>query len=120
MLWGFAITAIKGSILYLYYRVFYVKRGFVITLKVVGILVALYCVAQALVSLFQCVPIDSLWTIGKKHQCINSDLAATLFSAINVFTDFLILVLPMPQLYNLQKPLKQKLEIMAVFSLGGL
>ena len=65
-------------------------------------------------------PIDSNWTPGKPHYCINTALGATIIAAFNVLTDFMILILPMPLLYKLQQPTKQKLQIMGMFLLGGL
>lgn len=120
MIWGFAVTAIKGSLLYLYYRVFFVSRRFTIALWVVGIFVICYCIAQSFASIFQCMPIDSNWKDGIAHYCVNTDLGATIVAGLNVLTDFAILILPMPLLYKLQKPLKEKLQIMGIFCLGGL
>jgi len=37
-----------------------------------------------------------------------------------VVTDFLILVLPMPQLWQLKLPLKRKLEVTSILALGAL
>ena len=117
---GFAIMAIKFSILYLYHRIFFVVRSFTITLWAVGIFIICYCIMQSFASIFQCMPIYSNWEVGVEHYCINVDLGATILAALNVLTDFVILILPMPLLYKLQKPLKQKLQIMGIFLLGGL
>ena len=65
-------------------------------------------------------PIDSNWVVGKPHYCINVAVGATIIAAFNVATDFAILIMPMPLLYKLQKPLKEKLQIMFMFMLGGL
>lgn len=120
VIWGFAIMAIKGSLLYLYHRVFFVSRRFTIALWVVGIFVICYCVMQSFASIFQCLPVDSNWKIGVKHYCVNTDVGATIIAAINALTDVVILILPMPLLYKLQNPLKQKIQIMGIFFLGGL
>ena len=120
VIYSFAITAIKGSLLYLYYRVFFIIRRFTIALWVVGAFVVCYCLAQSFASIFQCMPIDSNWKVGIEHYCVNTDLGATIVAALNVVTDFAILILPMPLLYTLQTPLKQKIQVMAMFCLGGL
>ncbi|CAF9925812.1 hypothetical protein IMSHALPRED_006787 [Imshaugia aleurites] len=120
VIWGFAISTIKGSLLYLYYRIFFVSRKFTIALCVVGVFVVCYCLTQSFASIFQCMPVDSNWTIGVKHYCVNTDLGATIIAGLNVLTDFAILILPMPLLYQLQKPLKERIQIMGMFLLGGL
>lgn len=120
MIYGFAVTTTKGSLLYLYYRVFFVNRTFMIALRATGIFVVCHCLVNTFFTIFQCVPIDANWKIGVKHVCQNVDLGATIVSAFNVLTDFVILIMPMPLLYKMQKPLKQKLQIMGLFCLGGL
>ena len=120
VIYNFAITAIKGSLLYLYHRVFYISRTFRIMLWITGIFVACYSIAQSFAAIFQCMPVSSNWTVGKDHYCINVDVGATIIAAFNVLTDFAILILPMPLLFRLQKPMKQKLQIMGMFLLGGL
>ena len=120
MIYNFAITAIKGSLLYLYYRVFFVSRYFRYSLWAVGLFVAAYSITQVFAAIFQCMPIRSNWTIGVQHYCINTPVGATIIAAFNVLTDFIILALPMPLLYKLQKPFHQKLQIMGMFLLGGL
>ncbi|MCJ1451660.1 hypothetical protein MMC28_002000 [Mycoblastus sanguinarius] len=120
VVYSFAITLIKGSLLYLYNRVFFVSRSFRITSWVVAIFIACYSVTQIFASIFQCVPIDANWKIGVPHYCANSGLGGTIIAALNVFTDFVILIMPMPLLYKLQTPLRKKIQVMGMFLLGGL
>ena len=53
VIYNFAITCIKGSLLYLYHRVFFVSRIFTITLWAVAIFVAAYSITQAFAAIFQ-------------------------------------------------------------------
>lgn len=50
---------------------------------------------------------------------MNLDVAGTILGTCNVLTDFIILFLPIYPLWQLQRPFKQKLEIMGMFLLGG-
>ena len=50
---------------------------------------------------------------------MNLDVAGTILGASNVLTDFVILALPIHPLWQLQRPLKEKIEIMTMFLLGG-
>ena len=50
---------------------------------------------------------------------MNLDVAGTILGTCNVLTDFIILVLPIRPLWKLQRPLKEKIEIMTMFLLGG-
>jgi len=121
VIWGCAISTVKVSILLLYHRIFALNnRAFTATLWIVGIFIIGYCTTQTFAALFQCIPIEANWTVGIRHHCVNSELGGTIISAVNVLTDFVLLVLPMPILYKLQKPWAQKAQIMGMFLLGGL
>ena len=50
---------------------------------------------------------------------MNLDVAGTILGTCNVLTDFIILALPIHPLWQLQRPFKEKIEIMAMFLLGG-
>ncbi len=115
-----AILCLKSSILYLYSRIFFVNRAFTMTLIGVGLLVATYCGLTAVGSLIQCLPINSNWDPTVKRKCILSNSGAIFFGALNVLTDFIIIALPIPSLWKLQMPTREKLQIMAMFMLGGL
>jgi len=114
-----AIFCIKASILYLYHRIFSVSPGFTKTLWAVGIFVLSYSFIQALGSTIQCFPLRADWVFVENHWCMNLDIAGTILGTCNVLTDFIILVLPIHPLWQLQRPLKEKIEIMAMFLLGG-
>lgn len=70
--------------------------------------------------MFICTPIQSLWntSIADSH-CINIDLALHLFSGINVVTDAIILILPMPLVWRMRTTFKRKMQISGVFLLGS-
>ena len=41
-------------------------------------------------------------------------------AALNVFTDLVILILPIPIVWSLQLPKRQRLVLIGIFSLGGM
>ncbi|KAJ0304007.1 hypothetical protein Brms1b_011424 [Colletotrichum noveboracense] len=84
-------------------------------------LVLAYAAAFFFATLFQCWPINHAWLqLEEKHlgRCNNIHLQGWLSAAFNIVLDVIILVLPLHQLYLLQMPLKKKLMVMVVFSLG--
>lgn len=120
VIWGFAITTIKGSILYLYHRIFFVDRKLRIALWAVGIFVVCFCFVQSLASVLACLPVSAHYTLNKPHYCVNRRLAGTIISAFNVVSEFVILCLPLPALYKMHTPRRQKMGIMGIFMTGGL
>jgi hypothetical protein len=80
-----------------------------------------YGVAIQFGSIFACTPVSYFWdrSIANGH-CIN--LLAFWFSnaSLNIVTDLMICVLPVPVLKGLNLPRKQKYGLIAVFIVGGL
>ena len=114
-----AVVAIKSSILLLYRRLF-PGRHFHIILWCVGGFVLSYSIAQCLVEVFECSPVNSLWNPQVKGECIDLSSELIASSVLNVVTDVFLLVLPLPILWRLQISMKRKLELIGIFLLGGL
>ncbi|KXH35291.1 CFEM domain-containing protein [Colletotrichum salicis] len=80
-----------------------------------------YAAAFFFATLFQCWPINHAWLqLESDHlgRCNNIHLQGWLSAAFNIVLDIVILALPLHQLYQLQMPLKKKLMVMVVFSMG--
>lgn len=85
----------------------------------VGILIA-YSVTVTGVSVGQCVPLQSLWdtTIEDPH-CINYGSFTLATGIINILTDFTILFLPIPLIWNLQTSAQKKWLLIFTFAMGS-
>ena len=71
------------------------------------------------VTIFQCTPVRAAWNFFlTERRCINFVNYLYAFSAINVFTDILLVVLPWPYLWKLKMPLKQRIVLCVLFA-GG-
>ena len=101
------------------YRRLFPTRRFLIAVYSVGALVLCYTTAAVLVYLLQCIPIQANWMQSIESTCINVDLALTIFGVINVITDVIIIVLPIPQLWHLSMSRFQKLQLTGVFMTGA-
>lgn len=77
-------------------------------------------IAVFFADLMQCTPISFVWdkTI-LDGTCI--DVVSFYFgtAGISTFTDLWILVMPMPMVWGLHLPLRQRVIIMVLFALGG-
>ena len=121
VLYNIAMFSIKISVLYLYHRVFFVSRKFTKVLWGVGIFFFIYSSVTAGAGLLQCIPINYIWDPSVKGgRCLAIPLAGTILAAVNVLTDIVILIMPMPILWKLQIEMREKLQIMGIFLLGGL
>jgi len=131
LIWAFELTyvatttAIKMSILLFLRRMFPATTTPVawrIAWFFVMAWVVMWSVGCGLAALFQCTPVSFFWNQldgDIPGFCINeySFLAAN--AALNITSDIMILVLPMPIVWRLHIKKSQKLAISSIFLLGG-
>ena len=120
MIYCLSLTFTKVSILLQYLRIFTTKQFRVSCWALLGF-VAVYGTWSVFSSIFGCMPVAYFWdkTIKGGH-CMNQYAVWFTSAAVNIVTDFAIIILPMPVLWRLNMPLKQKRALMLVFALGGL
>jgi len=110
---------VKLSILYQYHRVFMASR-MRIAIYATGVFCILVGIVALATNLFMCHPVAKFWHSTLKGSCI-SQLGVWFSNAtLNILTDAMIFLLPMPALKRLRLPRRQKYGLMAVFALGFL
>lgn len=67
---------------------------------------------------FTCIPIRALWDVTVKGRCIHYGQVTLAFGVCNIVTDFIMLGLPLPLVWTLQMPLRQKILLSLTF-MGG-
>lgn len=90
-----------------------------ITMAIVGS----QATANVLTCIFQCLPISYVWEQvipGVHGKCVNINQFYLANAALNILTDFLTYTLPMPMLWQLHLPKRQKIGLIAILGLGGL
>ncbi|MCJ1280168.1 hypothetical protein MMC21_007995 [Puttea exsequens] len=113
-----AISSVKISTLLLFNRIFPIRR-FRILLWSVGIFIVTYSAIQVLATIFQCRPIRAAWDTTVKAQCIQINLLFMIMAGMNVLTDIILLIAPLPTLWSLQMPRAMKYQLMGIFCIGG-
>ncbi|KAL6704306.1 hypothetical protein ACN47E_008370 [Coniothyrium glycines] len=107
----------KGSMLLQYRRVFTTKRFWIGNYAVMAVVVA-YTFWTVFSSIFACVPIRAFWT-REPARCLNQFAMWFTNAAINILTDFAIIILPMPVIRKLNLDRRQKTALIAIFAVGG-
>ncbi|MCJ1465714.1 hypothetical protein MMC07_004333 [Pseudocyphellaria aurata] len=116
--WPITQTAIKISILLFYLQLFVTKQ-FRIAAYTIMFVVCLWCLEQVLATLLICRPISYNWNFkSQKGHCGNEVANVIAGAAVNVFTDLVILLLPMPIIWRLKIPTRSKLSLSFIFGLG--
>ncbi|OMP82494.1 hypothetical protein BK809_0006804 [Diplodia seriata] len=115
-----ALPLLKISILLFYLRIF-PEKGFRRAVFVtIGLCIG-YCIAFVLVSVFQCRPIRYAWLQwDDEHEgtCNNINAQGWSSAAINVILDIIVIILPLPQLWELQLNKRKKFLLLLMFSVG--
>lgn len=120
--YGPLIFITKLSILLLYIRVFapsFKKMTFIFIQLLIWFNFFFY-LADTIVKIFECTPRHKIWEKDAEGSCININIPILITSAINVASDFLILLLPIVCVWRLQMKGSKKFGISAIFAAGSL
>ncbi|KAI9794955.1 MAG: hypothetical protein M1833_007329 [Piccolia ochrophora] len=83
----------------------------------IGFLSAFY-LANMVCKIFLCTPRSKIWNRTQEGHCLDQNAIFWVTSIVNVVTDFYILVLPLPLIWNLQLRAQKKIGLTLVFMLG--
>ncbi|KAF7114302.1 hypothetical protein CNMCM5793_008254 [Aspergillus hiratsukae] len=120
IVYGPLICITKLSILLLYLRVFapsFRSKTFFCIHALIWLNLGFYF-ADTFVKIFECSPRAKIWDKSLKGHCININIPFIVTSAINVASDFLILVLPIVSVWRLQMRNSKKWGTSAIFAAG--
>ena len=108
----------KISFLLQYLRIFPTKKMRTAIWTVFGIVI-IYGGWTVFSMVFFCTPIEAYWKLSNSDRCFDAFVLWLANGVLNIFTDLLIIALPLPGLKALMLPRGQKLGLMFVFALGG-
>ncbi|PHH51867.1 hypothetical protein CFIMG_004064RA [Ceratocystis fimbriata CBS 114723] len=113
-----ALAATKVSIMVLYFRIF-PSQKLRRLVWAVSIFTILFTIASVLATIFQCQPAKAAWDFLVEGKCYTFVNFLYANAAVSLATDILVLAMPMPLLWRLTLPTKQKLAICSLFMLGA-
>lgn len=117
ILYPLIVTAIKVSILFLYLRLSPLKS---FRILVIGhmLLCTAGGVAASITNMLQCMPIAKAWNVALPGECFDQYILFEGVVIFNLVTNIIIIVLPMPTIWHLHMPLRQRILVLSVFSIG--
>ena len=113
-------AAFKYSALLLFHRIFGSLPRFTAFLWCFAFVIFANNIAEIFLSIFQCTPVHKAWDTEVKGSCVPIHLAAVIPGAINVVTDVITVLIPVPLIWNLQMERNRKLQLVGIFLLSGL
>ncbi|KAI9681278.1 MAG: hypothetical protein M1817_002561 [Caeruleum heppii] len=119
LMYALCIPTIKISFLLFYHRVF-PDPAFRRLLWYVGLFMVLWCISAFFAAVFECSPVSFFWDkTVEGGTCFNIYAFYVAEGALTVFTDLVIITLPLPMVWRLQISTQQKLAVSGLFVLGA-
>ncbi|EPS41584.1 hypothetical protein H072_4520 [Dactylellina haptotyla CBS 200.50] len=122
VLYSFSLTMAKCSVIALYLRIFAGIRWFQNALYSILALIILFFVLTFFITIFQCHPIEAAFdfriALTKPTKCIVIKDFFYVSGSVNMLTDFLLVLLPMPLAWKLELDLRKRILIIVLFGLG--
>lgn len=118
------VYIIAGSTSKLALLVFYLRispqRLFRLSVYTAMCFISCYTIGLIFPTLFGCRPIErSFNALIKEANCINAGALYIAMAVFNVVSDVILFILPIPMVFGLQMPLRQRLGLFFVFGIGS-
>lgn len=119
MTWSLSVSATKLSLLIVYVKLFSSLRWLIWAARVAALAIVLWLIGTMLGIILLCQPFVFNWdkTVTGGHCAAQGPLLKAV-GALDVFTDVLVLVLPMRPLARLQMARWKRLSLLLAFGLG--
>lgn len=118
MVYYACVSLTKVSILILYLKIS-PNRTFRILVWSMMAFVLGTCISSVVADIFQCTPIHKAWRTSVEGTCINQVALYVANAGLNITQDLLIYFLPVPMLWNLNMPRRQRTALILVFVVGA-
>lgn len=113
-----SLATAKLSLLVFLRRIFVTPR-FRATVWILGAIVIAWWIAVFFACAFVCFPSASMWTPNLRGTCVNQEILDYVSPVPWLFTDFAILISPIPVIKNLGLSRSRKIDLCAIFLMGG-
>ncbi|KAL3296814.1 integral membrane protein, partial [Colletotrichum asianum] len=114
------LAVVKLVFLLQYYRIMSVSNMRRVYIAMI-VLVAVWGIGQGTFALVACIPLEGFWNPGVHAKCVpNAHIAWYISALFNIFTDIIIMILPLPVIRKLKLPGSQKAFLFGIFSVGFL
>ncbi|CAI6100699.1 unnamed protein product [Clonostachys chloroleuca] len=106
------------SLIFLYYRIFSIKKWLGWTLKIIGGLSVAWLVVAIAVVIFQCKPVAAVVDASISGECMDNQLGFIFAEAVNLLLDLALVPLPVRTIWKLQLPFAERLGVAVIFLTG--
>lgn len=119
--WGLAMTCIKASVALTLLRL-PLDRMWIISLRVILVVLVVYLVGDTVYIFTKCRPLQASWDFTVVNpQCTDPHtdvIVSSIATAVNITTDVLLSLAPMITLWNVRRPLRERVLVCILTGLG--
>ncbi|KAF3212981.1 hypothetical protein TWF106_007508 [Orbilia oligospora] len=123
ILHSFSLSFAKTSIIILYNRIFDAHPWFRRTMWCILSVCWTMFILTIFISVFQCNPIDGAWSFRimylGRSSCVDMQAYLYASTAVNIFTDGIVVILPIVPITRLRLPKRKKIAVCLLFLVGG-
>ncbi|PSR81952.1 hypothetical protein BD289DRAFT_438399 [Coniella lustricola] len=113
------ICLVKLSLIMQYCRIF-IDRATRTACQMTAVFIILFTLSTMLASVFSCAPVSSFWSWGTSARtCINYYALWYVHGGVNILTDFVVLLIPVPAIWTLHLPCRQKISSGLLLGFGS-
>jgi hypothetical protein len=102
----------------LYLRIFGTTKKFRLAIYIATVIVWCWAFSIVIEAFLLCRPFPSNWDPTVPGKCGNRNAAFVAAGALNMLTDIMVLLLPVPHIWSLQLQIGRKIGLLATFGLG--
>ncbi|KAH8657932.1 hypothetical protein BX600DRAFT_514469 [Xylariales sp. PMI_506] len=120
LIYNFSLLPMRATFFFQYFRIVRTIPRQRIIYAVVGVLVSIWGLANLFLMVFTCVPIQANWDTSVVGKCnpLGAYDQGVMTSSLNILSDVVVLLLPIPVVLKLQMSKAQKYVLVGLFSLG--
>ena len=118
LLFNTTLAVVKISVLLFYARLFWTVKTFRIALWITAVLCLALPVAFNIHATFTCIPVQKFWRPQLPGHCLAHLPGYIVSGILNIVTDFMILLLPMPIIWNLHTSRNHRAYLIGTFAAG--
>ncbi|KAK8118053.1 Integral membrane protein [Apiospora kogelbergensis] len=119
VVYNVSLLFVKLSLFLQYYRLVDQVPRYRTLFLVAGFVVVGWTISMIGTMTFICIPVYAYWDKSVPNVCLSDPVMQLTNSIGNILTDIMLLLLPMPVLWNLKLPPRQKWSVIGIFSLGA-
>lgn len=112
-MYNVSLMAIKASLFAQYYRLI-AQTPYRVPCLVLAALLVAWCLGMVLIVVFGCIPVRAAWDFTITDKDCSTASHGIIIGIGNIVTDFIIILLPVPIVWELKMQMGQKLVIIGM------